>query len=131
MTPPPSVLVLAMSICAFGGGLALKQYSVSRDVLWLVAGFCAYGLSNVFLVLVMDQSGIARAMVVASAAQIVLTTIAAILLGERIGVFGFAAAMAACIAVGLTFLDTGRTDIQRLSDRPSQAEQAGDVEKRP
>ncbi len=96
------LIIAALTLCAFAGGIGLKQFSLTRDVLWLVAGFCAYGISNVLFILVIDVAGIARAMVLASAAQIVLTTAAGVWFGERPGVVGFAAAGLACLAVLLS-----------------------------
>lgn len=95
----PIFIVAAMTFCAFAGGMALKQFSVTRDILWLVAGFCAYGISNVFFVLVIDASGIARAMVVASAAQIILTTAAGFWFGEKLTGLNILAAVLVCAAV--------------------------------
>lgn len=101
MTVPPFVVVAAMTLCAFAGGLALKQFSLTRDLLWLVAGFCVYGLSNVFFVLVIDATGIARAIVLGGAAQILLTTAAGYWFGEKLTVFHIIAAGLVCVASAL------------------------------
>jgi len=91
-----------MSLVSFGGALAFKQFNETKDVLFLVAGFCAYGLSNVAFIMLMGQTGIARAMVLASVAQIVLSTVAGLYLGERVGITGLVAAGIAFVAVLLT-----------------------------
>ena len=95
----PAVIVTAMTVCAFAGGLGLKQFSVTRDILWLVAGFCAYGISNVLFVLVIDATGIARAMIVASSAQILMTAAAGFWLGEKLTGLHILAAVLVCVAV--------------------------------
>ena len=94
-----SLIVAAMTVCAFAGGIGLKQFSVTRDILWLVAGFCAYGMSNVLYVLTNDQTGLARAMIVSSAAQILLTTAAGFWLGEKLNGFHILAVFLVCAAV--------------------------------
>ena len=104
MTIHPFLIVTAMTACSFSGGLCFKYFADSRDILWLVAGYSLYSLANVLWILIIGESGIARAMVLASTAQIVLTTLAGFYFGERIGVFGFAAAALACVAGALTLL---------------------------
>ena len=39
----PFFSIAGMTAFAFAGGLALKQFSLTRDILALVAGFCLYG----------------------------------------------------------------------------------------
>ena len=92
-------IVTAMTVCAFAGGIGLKQFSVTRDILWLVAGFCAYGMPDVLYVLTIDQTGLARAMIVSSAAQILLTTAAGFGLGEKLNGFHILAVFLVCAAV--------------------------------
>ncbi|MEM6890509.1 MAG: hypothetical protein AAF636_20605 [Pseudomonadota bacterium] len=112
MNVPPVIIITGMTVCSFVGGLCFKQFSDDRDILWLVAGYSLYSIANVLWILLIDESGIARAIVLASTAQIVLTTLAGIYFGERIGVFGFAAAALACIAGALTFLGPTSPPIQ-------------------
>ncbi len=95
----PVFIVTAMTLFAFAGGLGLKQFSLTRDILWLVAGFCAYGISNVLFVLVIDATGIARAMIVASSVQILMTTGAGFWLGEKLTGMHLLAAFLVCAAV--------------------------------
>ena len=102
MSVPPVVIITGMSACSFVGGLCFKHFADSRDILWLVAGYSLYSIANVLWILLIDESGIARAMVLASTAQIVLTTLAGFYFGERIGVLGIAAAALACVAGTLT-----------------------------
>lgn len=101
----PALIVGTMTVCAFAGGIGLKQFSITRDILWLVAGFCAYGLSNVFFIMTIDQTGIARAMVLASAAQILLTTAAGFWFGEKLTCFQILAVCFVCAAVIAMSLD--------------------------
>lgn len=107
-----ALIIFAMTACSFGGGICFKYFADTRDILWLVAGYSLYSLANVLWILLIGESGIARAMVLASTAQIVLTTLAGIYFGERIGVFGFAAAALACIAGALTLLGPTSPPIQ-------------------
>lgn len=99
----PLAVVVLMTVFSFAGGLALKQFSVSRDVLWLVTGFSAYAIANVTFIQVMDQSGIARAMVIVSSAQIVLATVAGFYFGERLNAFHAAAVVLSCCAFAFSF----------------------------
>lgn len=126
MAVHPLVIVALMTISDFGGGLALKQFSMTRDVLWSVAGFCAYGGSNVFFVLAIDTGGLARAMVFGSAAQIMLATTAGCWLGERISGLHLAAAVLACAAVLLTAISAERTEPPKGSPA-QQAQEFRDV----
>lgn len=63
----------------FAGGVLLKEYNLSDRTVHLVMSFCFYGLGNCLLLMVINQSGLARAMVVSSCAQIALTCLVAIL----------------------------------------------------
>ncbi len=114
MNVPPVIIITGMTVCSFVGGLCFKQFSGSRDILWLVSGYSLYSIANVLWISLIDESGIARAMVLASTAQIVLTTIAGFYFGERIGAFGFAAAALACVAGALTLLGPTTPPIQLL-----------------
>lgn len=97
-------LIIAMVVATSFGALAFKQFTIAREVVWLLAGLVAYNASSIAWIMLIDQAGLARAMVLAAAAQIILTTLAGIYFGERIGVFGFAAAALACVAGALTLL---------------------------
>lgn len=111
----PILVITAMTLCAFGGLLSFKQYILSKDVLWLVAGYSLYSLSNVLWIITIDQNGMARALIIASAANILLTTAVAYALGEKIGVFGVTAAATACLAAGLSLIGAQITEVPPAS----------------
>jgi drug/metabolite transporter (DMT)-like permease len=92
-----------MTILSFGGGLSMKEYSLTRDPLWLVATYTAYSGSNIMAILLIDQTGLARAMVMASASSIVFFTAAGVFYGERLNAFHFTAAGLALCAIVLVF----------------------------
>ena len=98
MTSFNAFLIVAMVAATSFGAVAFKQFTIAREAVWLLAGLVAYIGSNVAWSMLSDQAGLARARVMAAAAQIVVTTLAGVYFGERIGVFGFAAAALACIA---------------------------------
>lgn len=123
MTFHPFLIIAGMTVCSFAGGLSFRQYSETRDILWLVAGYSLYSLSNLLWILIIDQSGIAKAMVLASTAQIILTTAAGFYFGEKIGFYGIAAVVTACIAAGLTVLGAQPT----AAPSPTSSEQANEV----
>lgn len=128
MTPIIFISIVTwMTFVSFGGALAFKYFTETRDVLWLVAGFAAYAQSNVAFILIMDQSGIARAMVLASVAQIILTTAAGFYFGEKIGVYSLAAAVAACIAAALTLAAPQTPPSQPDTDTSTHMEDTYDV----
>lgn len=103
MSVPPLIIVAAMTILSFAGGLGIKQFSLTRDILYLVAAYTAYSGSNIMAILLVDQTGIARAMVISSCATIVFFTIAGVFYGERLNAFHIAAAALAFCAVVLAF----------------------------
>lgn len=122
MTVHPLILVIGLSLFAFSGGFSLRQYSLTGEILWLVAGFCLYGLSNVLFIVVMDHAGLARAMVIAGAAQITLSALAgAFVFNETIGRFGWAAVGLACLAIVAAAVDQRAIDQRTIaSSFPSQ-----------
>lgn len=124
MTTHPFILVASLSLFAFSGGFSLRQYSITGEILWLVAGFCLYGLSNVLLILLMGHAGLARAMVIASAAQIVLSAVAGVFVfSETIGRAGWLAAALACLAVVAAAVDQrAATDQSHSNDSPQLEE---------
>ena len=68
-----SLIVLAMTSFSFLGGLSFSKYVENENVLWLIAGFSLFSLSNLSYILLIDLSGLTRALVIASSANILLT----------------------------------------------------------
>lgn len=118
----PVLVVTAMTLCAFGGLLSFKQYVLSKDVLWIVAGYSLYSLSNVLWIISIDQNGMVRALIVASAANILLTTAAGYALGEKIGVVGLVAAALSCLAAGLSLIGAHSTEVPPTSPPQTKSE---------
>ncbi|MEL6467961.1 MAG: hypothetical protein AAFQ58_23610 [Pseudomonadota bacterium] len=81
------------------GAVAFKQFTVPRDVGWLVAGLAAYNASNIARIMLIDQAGLARAMVYSAAGQIILMTIVGTLFGEAVGRTRWQAVALASLAV--------------------------------
>ena len=108
-------VVFAMTLLSFAGGLSMKEYSLTRDPLWLVATYTAYSGANIMAILLIGQTGLARAMVISSAASIIFFTAAGVAYGERLAIWHFAAAALACAAVIFAFLG---------DQRPIQSEQS-------
>lgn len=125
MTAHQLAVVVGLSLVGFGGTYALRQYSVTADVLGLVASYCLYGLSNALLILLISQTGLARAVVVAGAAQIVLgTCVGAFVFGERVGPDGWLAAALARAAVTVAALNQRATASLPIQSSP-QTEEVG------
>lgn len=117
MSATSITLLGAVTLCSLCGGAAFKLHADARDPLWLIAGFIAYNLSNIAWVVLIDQTGLARAVVIASAAQIVLTTVLGAFWGERIGFAGLAAAALACSAVSIAAIGNSHpTQIQSQTE---------------
>lgn len=70
--------IAAMAAAFFSGGILLKEFSVSENIVHLVMAFCAYGLGNCLFLMVIAESGIARAMTLSSVLQIALTSLVAV-----------------------------------------------------
>lgn len=104
MTRSTIILVVIVTLCSVCGASAFKQFSISRNVAWLILGVVAYNLSNIGWITLIDQSGLARASVMASAASIFFMTAIGALYGERLNAFHFAAAALAISAVMLVFV---------------------------
>jgi len=78
MSNAASFLIIAgMSAAFFAGGVPLKEFSASKNVLHPVMSFCAFGYC--VLLMVISQAGLARAMVVSSCAQIALSCAVAVI----------------------------------------------------
>ena len=128
----PAILVLCVTALAICGASAFKQFVTVRDPLWIVVGVIAYNLSNVGWIMLIDQTGLARATVIASATQILILTLIGNFFGERVGLFGWIAAglMCAAIAVSSFPKKTGGTDAVATtnpeSSSQSQTDPAGD-----
>jgi len=105
VTVPPVVIVVAMLVFSLAGGVAVKQFSLTRDVLWIITAYSLLSLSNVLWILVVDQNGIARTMILSSAGQIVLTTaLGYAVFGEHLTKLHMVAAGLACLAVVIASL---------------------------
>ena len=70
----------------------------------------------------MQESGIARAIVVASAAQVVLATVAGFYFGEKLNVFHVAAVVLSCCAFALSFAGS------QTASAPSQSHSTIQIE---
>lgn len=104
------VIIVAMATCGISGLLLFKEFAVSGNILALVAGFCAYGLSNVMFIMLLSNVGLTVALTLASAAQIVLTVIVARLyFGESPTTGQLLGAVLACAAVTATLWGSGRS----------------------
>ena len=103
MTPTAlTATIAAMAAASFGGAILLKEFSVSEDATHLVMAFCAYGLGNCLFLMVIAESGIARAMTLASVLQIVLTCAVAVLwYRESLSIIQSLGVAAACAAAML------------------------------
>lgn len=108
----PAILVLCVTALAICGASAFKQFVTVRDPLWIVVGVVAYNLSNFGWIILIDQTGLARATVIASATQILILTLIGNFFGERIGPSGWVAALLMCAAIGVSSFTpkTGGTD---------------------
>lgn len=96
--------VITMSACSFGGLLAFKQFVISQNILFLLAGFCLYGLSNTLFLFVISENGLARPMIFASAVGILLSTLAGIYFRENLSWVHFTATALVIGAVLLMLL---------------------------
>lgn len=74
-----TITITVMASASFAGGVSFKAYSTSQDVVHLALGFCCYGIANCLFLMVLNQTGIARAMTLSSVLQIALTAIVAVL----------------------------------------------------
>ncbi|MEO1207184.1 MAG: hypothetical protein AAFV45_12725 [Pseudomonadota bacterium] len=130
MTLSQSSLVIGSTVFALTGLFLFKDYAVSRNTLSLVAGFCAYGLSNVLFIMLLSDVGLTVALTLASAAQIVLTVIVARLyFGESATPGQLLGAVLACAAVTATLWGGGRqssSPANPADDRTITAEQTKD-----
>lgn len=95
-----NMLILGSIVAATSlGAAAFKQFTVTRELAWLIAGLAAYNTSNIAWIMLIDQAGLARAMVYSAAGQIVLMTLVGALFGETVGRAGWGAALLATLAV--------------------------------
>ncbi|MEP4987076.1 MAG: hypothetical protein ABJV68_05210 [Paracoccaceae bacterium] len=106
----PGTIVGTMLMFSLVGGVAVKQFSETRDVLWIIAAYSLLSLSNVMWILAIDHNGIARTMILSSAIQIVLTTAIGYSFGEKLTGFHLAAMALVFGAAGLIFLGQSPTD---------------------
>ncbi|MEM9698864.1 MAG: hypothetical protein AAF943_08760 [Pseudomonadota bacterium] len=124
----PFILVLCVSALAICGASAFKQFVTVRDPLWIVVGVIAYNLSNVGWIMLIDQTGLARATVIASAAQILILTLIGNFFGERVGPSGWIAAGLMCAAIGVSSFTpkTGGTDAVATTNPDSSSQSQTD-----
>lgn len=92
------ILVGSVAACSILGGAAFKQFAISRDPLWLIAGFAAYNASNVVWLALIDDSGLSRASLLVSVASLIAMTLVGAAFGERISAAQCAAVLMAVVA---------------------------------
>lgn len=115
-------LQLGLMVCVVcAGGFAFKQYLATGLAVWLVAGFAAYNISNLFWLTLIDQAGLARAMAYSAACQIVIVTLVGASLGEHVGRWGWLAAVLASGAVIIASF--AGPDLSRSIDQPQATAQ--------
>lgn len=118
MTVSPLVLVRAMLAFSIAGGMSVKQFSVTRDVLWIITTYSLLSLSNVFWILVIDQYGLARKMILASAGQLILTVLLGFFhFGERLETPHWVAPGLACVSVVVAVFQGSPAASKRTSQR--------------
>ena len=110
MSLSPAILVLCVTALAICGASAFKQFVTVRDPLWIVLGVIAYNLSNVGWIMLIDQTGLARATVIASATQVLVLTLIGSFFGERVGAPGWIAAVLMCVAIAVSSFPPKATD---------------------
>ena len=93
------ILVGSVAACSICGGAAFKQFAMTREPIWIVLGVIAYNLSNIGWLALIDETGLARASVLAASAQILGLTAVAALTGERIALTGWFAAALVCFSI--------------------------------
>lgn len=102
-----ALIIAAMTLCSFGGGFSFGKFVETRDVLWLVGGYSLYSLSNLCFLLVIDQGGLVRALVIGSATNVLLTTVVSYLyFSEDIGLKGL---VAVSLVIAAAFLVAPQT----------------------
>lgn len=111
MTSASVLILLAMVAATTVGAITFKQFVVSGQVFWLIAGLIAYNASNIAWILLIEQSGLGRAAALAAASQILILTIAGALFGEAVGKLGWLAAIIAGLAVLVSSLDAAPTEV--------------------
>lgn len=97
--------VAALSIC---GGAAFKQFAITREPLWIVAGVIAYNLSNIGWLALINETGLARATALATSVQILGLTAVAAFTGERIALAGWLAAALVCLSIFVSSIPSTR-----------------------
>lgn len=124
----PFILVPCVTALAICGASAFKQFVTVRDPLWIVVGVIAYNLSNIGWIMLIDQTGLARATVIASATQILILTLIGNFFGERVGPSGWIAAVLMCAAIAVSSLPpkTGRTDAVATTNPDSSSQSQTD-----
>lgn len=102
LTMSPVILVLCVTALAICGASAFKQFVTVRDPLWIGVSVIAYNLSNVGWIKLIDQTGLARATVIDSAAQILILTLTGNFFGERVEPSGWVAGLLICAAIAVS-----------------------------
>ena len=110
--------VATLTGCSFGGFLLFKQYATTQNVLYLVAGFCLYGLSNCLFLFVISDGNAARAFVLSSAFQILLALAAGWYLREPLTWVHFVSAALVVTAVMLPLLFAPATPRSTTTSHP-------------
>lgn len=115
----PFILAICVSALGICGASAFKQFLTVRNPIWIVVGVIAYNWSNVGWLMLIDQTGLARATIIASATQILILTLIGNFFGERIGASGWIAAFVMCVVIALT--STTPTDTTPSANKDTQS----------
>lgn len=120
-------LVTAMSAFSFGGGISFKHYVLSKDVLFFAAGFLSYGASNLCFLLLVEEDGITRTIILGTSVGIVLNTLAGVYFRENLTWVHFTSAGLVVAAVMLPLLFTPAPSKPNIISNPSEPEDIRDV----
>ena len=103
-----AALVTVLCALSFGGGISFKHYVLTKDVLFLAAGFLSYGASNLCFLLLVEEDGIARTIILGTSFGIVLNTLAGVYFRENLTWVHFASAglVVAAVLLPLLFVPT-------------------------
>ncbi|MGJ8534869.1 MAG: hypothetical protein ACSHYC_21970 [Alphaproteobacteria bacterium] len=121
------VLVAVMSAFSFGGGISFKQYVLTKDILFFAAGFLSYGASNLCFLLLIEESGITRTIVLGTAVGIVLNTMAGVYFREQLTWVHFTAAALVVSATLLMLAHNPTHSMPDIISNPSETEDTLDV----
>lgn len=108
MTPASLIMLGSVAACSVCGGAAFKQFAVTREPLWILAGVIAYNFSNVGWLALIDETGLARATALATSVQILGLTAVAAFTGERVALAGWLSAALVCLSIFVSSIQSTR-----------------------